>query len=177
MEKIAIISDIHGNIPALESVLADITKRNINSIFCLGDLAGKGPSGAEVVDRTYLGTKREERMKLFEPTETLNLEADIIGYGDIHGAHVEYFDGKTIFKAGSVGNPMEITQASYAIIEGEYESKDEAPFTISIARIPYDVNKAVMDAAISDMPDKEFYIDELQTAIYRKRRIIAANHS
>ncbi|MCP4179694.1 MAG: metallophosphoesterase [bacterium] len=50
MKKIAIISDIHGNIPALESVLEDIKKRNIDSIFCLGDLAGKGPSAAEAVD-------------------------------------------------------------------------------------------------------------------------------
>lgn len=29
MEQMAVISDIHGNIPALESVLADIDSRNI----------------------------------------------------------------------------------------------------------------------------------------------------
>ncbi|MCA1076232.1 metallophosphoesterase [Clostridium bowmanii] len=39
MERIAIISDIHGNMPALEAVLIDINNRNINTIFCLGDLA------------------------------------------------------------------------------------------------------------------------------------------
>jgi len=37
--------------PALEAVLVDINNRNINTIFCLGDLAGKGPSAAEVVDK------------------------------------------------------------------------------------------------------------------------------
>jgi Icc-related predicted phosphoesterase len=43
MEKIAIISDIHGNITALDTVLKDIKRRGIKRIFCLGDLVGKGP--------------------------------------------------------------------------------------------------------------------------------------
>ena len=42
MEKIAIISDIHGNLEALKSVLIDIKKENINNIYCLGDIIGKG---------------------------------------------------------------------------------------------------------------------------------------
>lgn len=50
MEKIAIISDIHGNLPALEAVLHDIKRRGLTRIVCLGDLVGKGPSSAEVVD-------------------------------------------------------------------------------------------------------------------------------
>lgn len=41
MDKIAVISDIHGNIPALESVLQDIKLRGIKRIICLGDLVGK----------------------------------------------------------------------------------------------------------------------------------------
>lgn len=50
MEKIAIISDIHSNIVALETVLEDIKKRNVSRIFCLGDLVLKGSSPCEVVD-------------------------------------------------------------------------------------------------------------------------------
>lgn len=236
MDRIAIISDIHGNIPALEAVLLDIKKRGIDRIICLGDIVGKGPSSAKAVDiikehceyiikgnwdyfiteqeseillwhqkklgkerlsflkelpiylefymsgklvrlchaspndlfhRTYLNTEIEERIKLFEPTKTLNKYADIIGYGDIHGAHIDYFDGKTIFNSGSVGNPLEITQTSYAIIEGEYGSQNLAPLTISIARLPYDIQKAVEQALATNMPDKEAYINELKTAIYR----------
>lgn len=37
---IAIISDIHGNYPALKAVLDDIDKKGIEKIFCLGDSAG-----------------------------------------------------------------------------------------------------------------------------------------
>lgn len=50
MQHTAIISDIHGNMPALEAVLADIHTRGIDTIYCLGDLVGKGPSSAEVFD-------------------------------------------------------------------------------------------------------------------------------
>ncbi|MFT4038138.1 MAG: metallophosphoesterase family protein [Thermomicrobiales bacterium] len=51
MGRIALISDIHGNLPALDAVLADIAQRGIVRIICLGDLDGRGPSGAAVIDR------------------------------------------------------------------------------------------------------------------------------
>jgi protein phosphatase len=50
LERIALISDIHGNLPALEATLADIERRGITRLICLGDLAGKGPHGDVVVD-------------------------------------------------------------------------------------------------------------------------------
>ncbi len=50
MEKIAIISDIHGNLEALNTVLEDIKKRNITKIFCLGDIIGKGSFPHECID-------------------------------------------------------------------------------------------------------------------------------
>lgn len=51
MDKIALITDVHGNMPALETVLADIKQRGIDLIYNLGDLVGKGPSSAQVLDR------------------------------------------------------------------------------------------------------------------------------
>lgn len=50
-DRIALISDLHGNLQALEAVLADIEGRGITRIFNLGDLVGKGPDGAAVIDR------------------------------------------------------------------------------------------------------------------------------
>ncbi len=38
--KIALFSDIHANLPALEACLADIDQRKPDQIFCLGDLVG-----------------------------------------------------------------------------------------------------------------------------------------
>jgi protein phosphatase len=110
-------------------------------------------------------------MKLFEATPTLNTEADVIGYGDIHGAHIDNFDGKTIFNVGSVGNPLEITQASYGIIEGKLNDREKSAFTISLVRVPYDIDLAIEDAELTDMPEKKEYINELKTGIYRGLKV------
>ncbi len=50
-ERVAILSDIHGNLTALEAVLSHIASSGITRIFNLGDLVGKGPRSAAVVDR------------------------------------------------------------------------------------------------------------------------------
>jgi predicted phosphodiesterase len=46
----ALISDIHGNLEALEAVLSDIRGRGITEIYCLGDVVGYGPNPAECID-------------------------------------------------------------------------------------------------------------------------------
>lgn len=48
--KIGIISDIHGNIDALESVLEALKSENCEKIFCLGDLAMAGPEPNKTVN-------------------------------------------------------------------------------------------------------------------------------
>ena len=50
MDKIAVISDIHGNLEALNVVLDDIKKRDIDKIICLGDIAGKGMHQEECIN-------------------------------------------------------------------------------------------------------------------------------
>jgi predicted phosphodiesterase len=47
--RIAIFSDIHGNMDAFQQVLIDISKSNIDAVFCLGDNIGYGPEPEEVV--------------------------------------------------------------------------------------------------------------------------------
>ncbi|MCI0699456.1 MAG: metallophosphatase family protein [Planctomycetia bacterium] len=47
----AILSDIHGNLEALDAVLADIARRPVGAIFCLGDIVGYGPNPVECIDR------------------------------------------------------------------------------------------------------------------------------
>jgi predicted phosphodiesterase len=49
--KRAIVSDIHGNLEALEAVLADIAKETVDSVYCLGDIVGYGPNPRECLDR------------------------------------------------------------------------------------------------------------------------------
>lgn len=49
--KLAVMSCIHGNQPALSAVLADIDRQQPDKIFCVGDLVGYGPYPNEVVEQ------------------------------------------------------------------------------------------------------------------------------
>src|SRR6266699_2876503 len=192
MDSIALISDLHGNIPALEAVLRDIKRRNISRIFCLGDLVGKGPHADKVVDicqdvcevtikgnwddlivrdtekptllwhqqrlgperlaylrqlpqtiafwmsgrrvrlfhasqesvyyRVRMEDAREKLLAMFTNTAFTGntCEPDVVGYGDIYCAFVMPLHQQMLFNVGSVGNPLDMPQASYAIIEGTY---------------------------------------------------------
>jgi diadenosine tetraphosphatase ApaH/serine/threonine PP2A family protein phosphatase len=40
--SVAVITDIHANLPALEAVLASAEKRRVEQIWCLGDVVGYG---------------------------------------------------------------------------------------------------------------------------------------
>lgn len=48
--KIALISDIHGDLVAMRKVLADAATRGADEVICLGDVATIGPDPAGVVD-------------------------------------------------------------------------------------------------------------------------------
>ncbi|WML56639.1 metallophosphoesterase family protein [Neobacillus sp. PS2-9] len=242
MEKIAVISDIHGNIPALESVLIDIGSRNIKRIICLGDLVGKGPqsnmaiqliqkhcdrvirgnwddffpkpqesdtikwhqnqlpknqmdylkdlpfsvefmmsgklvrmfhaSPRSVYERIQPWDLLERRLSMFENTAyTENIagerEPDVVCYGDIHNAYQQNIKGKTLCNVGSVGNPLDLTQASYSILEGEYNQTENGVFSIHLVRVPYDIELSIQLAKEAAMPELEEYIQELTTAKYR----------
>lgn len=239
MDRIAIISDIHGNMPALEAVLADIRSRGIDTIFCLGDLVGKGPHSELAVDRCRtvcagtvkgnwddfivnetqnttlqwhqrrLGAERlaylkalpttieftmsgqhvrlfhashnsvyyrvrmndaaEKQLEMFTNTDFTGhtLVPDVVGYGDIHNAFLKSFKHKILFNVGSVGNPLDLTLASYAILEGVYQSQTPAGFAIQLVRVPYDIELAVQQAVDEQMPEVALYANELRTARYR----------
>ena len=49
--RIALIADIHGNLVALDAVLMDINREQVDQIICLGDVATIGPQPHQVVAR------------------------------------------------------------------------------------------------------------------------------
>jgi len=70
--KRALISDIHGNLEALEAVLGDIDEITVDEIYCLGDIIGYGPNPCECLDlvikrckATILGN--HDQAALFDP--------------------------------------------------------------------------------------------------------------
>ncbi|MBA2642423.1 MAG: metallophosphoesterase family protein [Actinobacteria bacterium] len=48
--RVAVLNDIHGNLPALEAVLAEIGQQGVDAIVCGGDVVA-GPFPSEVFDR------------------------------------------------------------------------------------------------------------------------------
>jgi len=52
---LAIVSDIHGNLPALEAVLGAIDESDVDEVWCLGDVVGYG---AQPDECTELVSKR-----------------------------------------------------------------------------------------------------------------------
>jgi predicted phosphodiesterase len=48
--RTAIVSDIHGNVEALQAVLADIRTQGCDRTICLGDVVGYGPNPCECLD-------------------------------------------------------------------------------------------------------------------------------
>jgi predicted phosphodiesterase len=240
MDRIAIISDVHGNLTALETVLRHIRAEGIQRIFNLGDLVGKGPRSAEAVDicrevcevtvqgnwdadvaghedpsplvvwhREQLGAERLAYLANLPPVHDFVLSGmqirlfhasqigifhrvhqsaprdihramftntdftgdgpvpQIVGYGDVHQAYAVTFENRTLFNAGSVGNPLDIPLACYVILEGTYGSRDPAPWSIRFVRLPYDIEAEIAVVAAANMPGLDYYANELRNAVYR----------
>ncbi len=80
----AVISDIHSNLEALTTVLADIEKRDIKNIYCLGDVIGYGPNPKECLDLVIKKTKwcvlgNHDYAVFYEPTN-FNYPAEQASY-------------------------------------------------------------------------------------------------
>lgn len=58
MPRVAVLADIHGNLPAFDAVLKDAEHMGVDEIALAGDLVGRGPEGNAVVQRAiHLGLK------------------------------------------------------------------------------------------------------------------------
>ena len=51
MTRLALLSDIHGNLPALEATMADLAAQGIGQVIVAGDLINWGPFSAQVLAR------------------------------------------------------------------------------------------------------------------------------
>ncbi|MFQ5806525.1 MAG: metallophosphoesterase family protein [Phycisphaerae bacterium] len=80
----AIISDIHSNLEALNTVLADIEQRGVTEIVCLGDVIGYGPNPLECIDLVREKCRlcimgNHDHAVLYEPTN-FNVAAERAAY-------------------------------------------------------------------------------------------------
>ncbi|MCA9191381.1 MAG: metallophosphoesterase [Planctomycetales bacterium] len=124
----AIVSDIHGNLEALQSVLQDIREQGCEQVLCLGDVVGYGPCPNQCIDiasqfqMCILGN--HDLAALFDPEGFSNTAEQAILWtrqqletGDSPEACLKRLsfiahmtrtkrDGDTMFVHGSVRNPV-----------------------------------------------------------------------
>ena len=142
--KLAIVSDIHGNLTALDAVVDDIAARGVDEVIHGGDLALAGAQGAEVVDRIrelgwdgIVGNVDELRETYGTPG------APLVVYGHIHRPFVR----ATVANSGSVGSPFDgDPRATYLLVaDGRAE----------VVRVEYDVEREADLVLRSGYPDAE----------------------
>ncbi|TWT77067.1 phosphodiesterase [Posidoniimonas polymericola] len=139
----AIISDIHGNLEALTTVLEHIGQQKVDEIFCLGDIIGYGPNPCQCLDLVMKQTKvcllgNHDQAALFDP-EGFNsgaeraifwtrdqlengagTRADIDARWDfLGGLPRTHRDGRWLFVHGSARNPVN----EYVFPEDIYNQK------------------------------------------------------
>ena len=77
--RIAVIADVHANLPALRAVIEDVTAIGCDAVWCAGDVVGRGPHPNEVV---------EEMRRLAIPTVQGNWD-EALGMGrEVDGRHL-----------------------------------------------------------------------------------------
>ena len=79
MTRTAILSDIHGNLAALEAVLDDVAGQQVDRIVCLGDVIGYGPDPCACLDKVmqfdFCVLGNHDSSALFDP-EGFNVAAE-----------------------------------------------------------------------------------------------------
>ena len=134
--KIAIISDIHGNLEALKATLKDIEERKVDKIICLGDIIAKGVHPKECLSliRTNCEIVLLGNCDVHFSTEHKNID-EIANYmlSEIYFPYVIFLEGsnfitetieinrpdgrkvKLEYKSGSLNRLDRLTAANYGM--------------------------------------------------------------
>ena len=137
--KLALIGDLHGNLPATEAIAREIELAGADEIWYLGDAVGKGPSNAETcdwvmenctvcvggnwdygiggreyeADQYYWDQLGEERMKWLR---SLHREAEIT----MSGIRFRLFHGRPVTPLMMVTHPRDAMEACFRTEQGDY---------------------------------------------------------
>ena len=111
-----------------------------------------------------------------EPAELLEPyflpDYSVVGYADVHrqGLRLLGFKG-ILFNTGSVGNGLGIPMAQYAILRGEPDGRELAPFDVNMVTVPYDREQAIRDtreAGERGLVNADLFEKEILTGKYAR---------
>ena len=147
--KIAVISDIHGNLEALKATLKDIEKRKVDKIICLGDIIAKGVHPKECI--SLIRT---------------NCEIVLQGNCDVHFS--------TEHKNIDEMNEQEKKRIKWnqSLIDKE-DREYLSDISFQFIKVPYDIDRELEDENLNI--EKENYRFELKQGMYRDMTRINEN--
>ncbi|WP_173917156.1 metallophosphoesterase [Halobacillus sp. Marseille-Q1614] len=106
----------------------------------------------------------EKRLSMFEnsPHTGDTAQPDAVFYGDIHTTLLQTYNQGILCNVGSVGNSLDLTSASYAIVDAEQPN-----IAIQFIRVPYDRRAELEISRKAGLPELEKYEQEIISAKYR----------
>lgn len=143
--KIAILTDIHGNYPALRAVFSDIDSRgDIEHTYCLGDMIGIGPNSNEVLEEimnrkdvtAVSGNHEEAVLKLLQGKDTLPGHEMIAGHHkwvgkNLKNENIKFIEDLPQTLDVEVGG-QKILITHYHMNQEEREVIDESPTGLAL---------------------------------------------
>lgn len=157
---IAVISDIHGNLGALEAVLQDLDRLDLAGLPFLWRLPHRA---GDVVVVHATPWSIADVVPPDAPVTRVFTEAAapaVVVYGHIHIAYVREAAGKVLVNPGSVGLPFDGDQrASYAVLD-----VDGGRWQANLRRVAYDVAQVLEASRRSTNPDRERFYRRLERA-------------
>ncbi|KMY32648.1 serine/threonine protein phosphatase [Lysinibacillus xylanilyticus] len=118
-------------------------------------------------ERISVNHSIEQRLSMFENSEITNSInytklPDIVFYGDIHTTFLHTYKKGILCNVGSVGNSLDLTSASYAILDGTHSNN-----AIQFIRVDYDRQAELKIAEELGLPQLDKYYGEIMFANYR----------
>jgi diadenosine tetraphosphatase ApaH/serine/threonine PP2A family protein phosphatase len=145
MGQITVFGDIHGNMPALRAVLADMDRRGLGERYCLGDLVGYGTFPNEVI-AAIRGRKIPTIMGNYG--QGVGHDSDDCGCAYRAAGARALGSGRQVVNAGSVGKPKDKDpRACYIVLSAEGRELD-----VQFVRVAYDVEEAALAVETAGIP-------------------------
>ena len=161
--KIAVLADIHGNLPALLTVAADIEAWQPDVVVVAGDVVNRGPRSQECLE--FIQTRQQQQ-----------------GWLVVRGNHEDYVLAQARLDRPRSGPEYEISLNSlwtYQKLNGEMDTLEKMPFQISIPG-PHDEEVRFVHASMKG--NREGIYPESGTAELRQKitpppAVLGAGHT
>lgn len=162
--KIAVLSDIHGNMFALRAVLEDMKKFDVERVFCLGDLAMAGPEPNKAIDFvktqdwTVIQGNTDEMIANFSDTvyENVKSGAEIMANALEQDVNEISDENKKYLKNLPINKSVEIEGLKILFVHGSPRRNNENVFPNmdmdEIEKIFFEVDADVVFCGHTHMP-------------------------